>query len=127
MPARTRAAADIGALIGKIPHRLALAGGWIDQPFVSARNPSPPGSMVVVGLEPDRLFMDRAGMASGTRKVALRIWNGAAAPAAPFQMRRATLRVPLAIPARSMNRRSGSRPTTTIVPGGEGLRAETNG
>jgi hypothetical protein len=69
-------AADIGKLIGRIPHRLALAGGWIDQPFVSARNPDPPGSMVVVSLEPDRWFMDRAGMASGTRKVALRIWNG---------------------------------------------------
>jgi hypothetical protein len=70
------AAADIGDLIGRIPHRLALAGGWIDQPFISALNPAPPGSMVVVGLEPDRWFMDRAGIASGTRKVALRIWNG---------------------------------------------------
>jgi hypothetical protein len=69
-------AADIGDLIGSIPHRLALAGGWIDQPFISARNPDPPGSMVVVSLEPDRWFMDRAGIASGTRKVALRIWNG---------------------------------------------------
>lgn len=76
MPAPAQEAADIGALIGKIPHRLALAGGWMDQPFVSARNPSPPGSMVVVSLEPECLFMDRAGMASGTRKVALRIWNG---------------------------------------------------
>ena len=58
-------------LIGRIPHRLALAGGWIDQPFVSIHNPSPPGSMVVVALEPDRWFMERAGMASGTRRVAL--------------------------------------------------------
>jgi hypothetical protein len=69
-------ATDISGLIGRIPHRLALAGGWVDQPFLSARNPSPPGSMVVVSLEPDRWFMDRAGLASGTRKVALRIWNG---------------------------------------------------
>jgi hypothetical protein len=69
-------AADIGEVIGRIPHRLALAGGWIDQPFISALNPDPPGSMVVVGLEPDRWFMDRAGIASGTRKVAQRIWNG---------------------------------------------------
>ena len=69
-------AADITGLIGRIPHRLALAGGWVDQPFVSARNPSPPGSMVVVSLEPDRWFMDRAGLATGTRRVALRIWNG---------------------------------------------------
>ena len=69
-------AADIGDLIGSIPHRLALAGGWIDQPFISALNPDPPGSMVVVSLEPDRWFMDRAGIASGTRKVARRLWDG---------------------------------------------------
>jgi hypothetical protein len=30
--------------------------------------------MVVVGLEPTVRFMDRAGMATGTRKVALRLW-----------------------------------------------------
>ena len=57
-------------LIGNIPHRLALAGGWIDQPFVSRLNPAPPGSMVVVGLQPDSWFMERAGIASGTRRVA---------------------------------------------------------
>ncbi|GEM_PF-6845641 len=34
-----------------IPYRLALAGGWIDQPFVSERNPEPPGSMVVISEE----------------------------------------------------------------------------
>ena len=49
---------------------MAFAGGWIDQPFVSQLNPSPPGSMVVVGLEPTLRFMDRAGMATGTRYVA---------------------------------------------------------
>ena len=68
---------SIASIIGGIPHRIALAGGWIDQPFISALNPDPPGSMVVVGLEPDRWFMDRCGIASGTRKVAQRIWNGA--------------------------------------------------
>ena len=31
---------------------MAFAGGWIDQPFVSRLNPAPPGSMVVVALEP---------------------------------------------------------------------------
>jgi hypothetical protein len=68
--------AGIEAVVGRIPHRVALAGGWIDQPFVSSRNPSPPGSMVVVGLQPDHWFMERAGMASGTRRVALDLWNG---------------------------------------------------
>jgi hypothetical protein len=55
---------------------MALAGGWIDQPFVSQCNPEPPGSMVVVALEPEFRFMDRSGMAGGTRAVALRLWNG---------------------------------------------------
>jgi hypothetical protein len=67
---------DLRSLIGSIPHRMALAGGWIDQPFVSQLNPEPPGSMVVVSLEPAQWFMDRCGMASGTRKVAVELWNG---------------------------------------------------
>src|SRR5439155_13078507 len=45
-------------------------------PFISRLNPTPPGSMVVVALEPNVRFMDRCGMATGTRKVANRIWNG---------------------------------------------------
>jgi hypothetical protein len=63
-------------VIGSIPYRLALAGGWIDQPFVSRHNPKPPGSMVVVGVEPVFRFMERSGLATGTRKVATRLWNG---------------------------------------------------
>jgi len=59
-----------------IPHRMALAGGWIDQPFVSLQNPEPPGSMVVVALEPVHWFMDRCGMASSTRRIATSLWNG---------------------------------------------------
>jgi hypothetical protein len=68
---------DITDVIGKIPYRMAFAGGWIDQPFVSRLNPSPPGSMVVVALEPAFPFMDRCGMGTSTRKVAMRLWNGA--------------------------------------------------
>jgi hypothetical protein len=67
--------ADLTAQIGKIPYRMALAGGWIDQPFVSKLNPSPPGSMVVVGVEPTFRFMDRSGMATSTREVARKLWN----------------------------------------------------
>ena len=63
-------------LIGAIPYRMAFAGGWIDQPFVSKHNPSPPGSMVVVGLEPTFRFMERCGIATGTRDVAMRLWTG---------------------------------------------------
>jgi hypothetical protein len=65
---------EISALIGKIPYRMAFAGGWIDQPFISRLNPVPPGSMVVVSLEPVFPFMDRCGMATSTRKIAARLW-----------------------------------------------------
>ena len=67
--------ADLTALIGKIPYRMALAGGWIDQPFVSKLDPSPPGSIVVVGVEPTFRFMDRSGIATSTREVARKLWN----------------------------------------------------
>lgn len=69
-------AQDITDVMGAIPGRMAFAGGWIDQPFVSKHNPEPPGSMVVVGLEPTFLYLERAGMATGTRKVAMRMWSG---------------------------------------------------
>ena len=66
----------IGRYLGAIPNRLQLAGGWIDQPFVSRHNPHSPGSMVVVQIEPDFRPMDRSGIASGTRAVAMKLWRG---------------------------------------------------
>lgn len=62
-------------VIGDFPYRIALAGGWIDQPFVSRHNPAPPGSMVVIGLEPAFHWMDRCGIASSTRRIALKHWG----------------------------------------------------
>lgn len=76
---------SIAKVIGKIPNRLALAGGWIDQPFVSRQNPTPPGAMVVVCLEPNFRVMDRAGCASGTRAIAQKLWGGRL-PARPAQV-----------------------------------------
>jgi hypothetical protein len=67
---------DITDVIGKLPYRIALAGGWIDQPFVSEHNPTPPGSMVVVAVEPQFHWMDRAGICGSTRRIALDLWNG---------------------------------------------------
>ena len=66
----------VSKYLGAIPNRLQLAGGWIDQPFVSRHNPKPPGSMVVVQIEPDFRPMDRSGIASGTRAVAMKLWRG---------------------------------------------------
>jgi hypothetical protein len=71
----TDPAAEITSVIGAVPFRMALAGGWIDQPFVSQHNPAPPGSMVVVSLVPNFRYMDRAGMASSTREVILKLWD----------------------------------------------------
>jgi hypothetical protein len=62
-------------IIGKLPYRMAFAGGWIDQPFISVLNPAPPGAMVVVSLEPSYRFMDRCGMGTSTRDVARQLWG----------------------------------------------------
>jgi len=66
----------ITELIGSIPNRLQLAGGWIDQPFISQLHTEPPGSMVVAALEPTFRVMDRAGCGSGTRAIATKLWQG---------------------------------------------------
>jgi hypothetical protein len=63
-------------VVGKLQYRIALAGGWIDQPFVSQHDPSPPGSMVVVAVEPQFRWMDRAGICGSTRQIALELWGG---------------------------------------------------
>lgn len=71
---------DINKVIGDIPYRMAFAGGWIDQPFISRYNLTPPGSMVVVAIEPTIPFMERCGMGTSTRNVAMQIWNGIIPP-----------------------------------------------
>ena len=76
-PPLPEAPADSRFIASRIPNRMALAGGWIDQPFISRHNPASPGSMVVVALEPAFWFMDRCGMASSTRRIATALWNGA--------------------------------------------------
>jgi len=77
---------NLTEIISKIPYRLALAGGWIDQPFVSRHNPCSPGAMVVVGVQPDFRFMDRCGLGTSTRQVAARLWNGELPRRDPAQM-----------------------------------------
>jgi hypothetical protein len=77
---------DITSVIGAIPNRMAFAGGWIDQPFISKLNPTPPGSMVVVALEPTFRVMDRCGMSTSTRRIAMRLWNGKLPQGDPAQL-----------------------------------------
>lgn len=79
---------ELTDVISRIPFRMALAGGWIDQPFVSRANPNPPGSMVVVSLQPVMRFMERAGMATGTRRVAIERWAGVLPDRDPAELTR---------------------------------------
>ena len=60
------AAQHRAAKSGTPPYRICLAGGWMDQPFVSKLGE---GSCVVVQIEPDRVYNDRSGMATSTRKL----------------------------------------------------------
>lgn len=55
-----------------IPYRIDLAGGWLDQPFVSKFHPGP---VLTISIEPDYEFNDRSGMATSTRKKAIELWN----------------------------------------------------
>ena len=55
-----------------IPFRLDLAGGWLDQPFVSKYAP---GSVITISIEPDYEFNDRSGMSSSTRIKAIDLWQ----------------------------------------------------
>ncbi|HNY53956.1 MAG TPA: adenylyltransferase/cytidyltransferase family protein, partial [Bacteroidales bacterium] len=49
----------------RIPYRLDLAGGWLDQPYVSKFWP---GAVLTISIEPDLEFNDRSGMSSSTRR-----------------------------------------------------------
>jgi cytidyltransferase-like protein len=55
-----------------IPYRLDLAGGWLDQPFVSQFATGP---VITICIEPDTDFNERSGMASSTRKAAIELWK----------------------------------------------------
>ncbi len=56
----------------KFPYRVCLAGGWMDQPWVSKKHP---GSVVVAQIYPTIDFNDRSGMATSSRKVAMELWG----------------------------------------------------
>jgi cytidyltransferase-like protein len=56
----------------KFPYRLCLAGGWMDQPWVSEIYP---GSVVVTQILPTKGFNDRSGLATSSRNVGIQIWG----------------------------------------------------
>lgn len=56
----------------RFPYRLCLAGGWIDQPWVSKIYP---GSVVVAQIWPTMDFNGRSGLATSSRDFGIRIWG----------------------------------------------------
>src|SRR3989344_9310024 len=54
-----------------IPYRIDLAGGWLDQPFVSKKFPGP---VLTISIEPTLEFNLRSGMATSTRNKAMKLW-----------------------------------------------------
>ncbi len=65
------------------PYRLCLAGGWMDQPFVSKHAP---GSVVVVNIHPTREFNLRSGMATSTRQFWRKIYSANLFPDNPGEL-----------------------------------------
>jgi cytidyltransferase-like protein len=55
-----------------VPYRIDIAGGWLDQPFVSKYYP---GSVITTSIHPTEEFNERSGMASSTRRVAIELWG----------------------------------------------------
>jgi cytidyltransferase-like protein len=56
-----------------LPYRICLAGGWMDQPWISNLHPGP---VVVVQILPTVVFDERSGMGTSSRKVAIELWGG---------------------------------------------------
>ena len=60
-----------------LPYRIDLAGGWLDQPYVSQHYP---GAVITISLEPTLEFNERSGMASSTRRHARELWGAKIPP-----------------------------------------------
>jgi cytidyltransferase-like protein len=63
--------------VATMPYRVDLAGGWLDQPWVSTLYP---GAVITVSLEPTIDFNERSGMASSTRRSAIDLWGARLPP-----------------------------------------------
>ena len=56
----------------KIPYRIDLAGGGLDQPYVSKYHSGP---VLTISIEPDYDFNNRGGMSTSSRKAAIEMWH----------------------------------------------------
>jgi len=69
----------------ELPYRICLAGGWMDQPWVSKYHP---GSVVVVNIHATREFNLRSGMATSTRNLWQRLQKYNLFPDDPVELAR---------------------------------------
>lgn len=69
--------------VNRMPYRIDLAGGWLDQPFVSELHPGP---VLTVSIEPDIDFNERSGMATSTRNAAIELWGSRLPPGSPEKL-----------------------------------------
>lgn len=67
----------------RIPYRVELCGGWMDQPLL---NKLFPGSVITISIEPDFEFNDRSGMATSSRKNAIALWQTSIPAGDPEQL-----------------------------------------
>ncbi len=58
--------------LDRIPYRIDLCGGWLDQPYVSKHHP---GAVITLSIEPTVAFNERSGMATSTRNKAVDLWG----------------------------------------------------
>lgn len=63
-----------------LPYRIDLAGGWLDQPFVSKVHP---GAVLVASVYSEEELEDRSGLATSTRETARSIWGESLPPGRP--------------------------------------------
>lgn len=71
--------------LSNIPYRIDLAGGWLDQPWVSIHHPGP---VLTISIEPTLEFNHRSGMATSTRDKAIELWGQALPAGNPEQLAR---------------------------------------
>lgn len=69
--------------VDQMPYRIDLAGGWLDQPFVSQHYPGP---VLTISIEPAITFNERSGMATSTRNHAIDLWGPKLPPGSPEKL-----------------------------------------
>ncbi|MBI1373854.1 MAG: adenylyltransferase/cytidyltransferase family protein [Phycisphaera sp.] len=57
-----------------LPFRIEIAGGWLDQPFISRLHP---GAVIVASIEAGEGFVQYTGLAASSRNSAIELWGGA--------------------------------------------------